>query len=465
MLGIVALGIFLFFFSYTRPGKIYIWRIILAIPSSIGHLLVDLDQPPTYEKLRKWEANLPQHNLDLPFPEGRTGRYVYFSNELVKIGWNNKLSELLMNSYLAYKSNRAYVFQEFIWDSSHYPWPYYKFRTWIPRTPLNALIAGPTAGGPWDPADDTPRSVSLAYFNKVCPPGERRIINTQDVKPAITWAEGNVIFDTWQKLLNEAPERCIEIQMPEEKVDRFGQVFDMYLWGSTRVLSLWEEFKKSPVSRLLATSPIVHSAVVRNEYLLLPRGARPEERVPADPYDRLLAIHVRRGDFKKACGELARWNSSFYSWNLHPSLPDGFVVPPGGEWGKNTPENIAIYEERCFPTDEFILNKIRRARKDYVRAGKVGEHRHLDTLFLLTNDRTKWLDEFKEMLRKEGWATIVTTRDLELDMEQKDVGMAVDMEFARRAAVFIGNGWSSFTSNIVHRRLVDGREPISIRFY
>jgi len=76
----------------------------------------------------------------------------------------------------------------------------------------------------------------------------------------------------------------------------------------------------------------------------------------------------------------------------------------------------------------------------------------------------------------------VTTKELELDQHQKDVGMAVDMELARRAAVFLGNGvcpfppfktdvltdgtkWSSFTSNIVHRRLVDKRDPISIRFF
>ena len=38
----------------------------------------------------------------------------------------------------------------------------------------------------------------------------------------------------------------------------------------------------------------------------------------------------------------------------------------------------------------------------------------------------------------------ITTKDLELDQEQKDVGIAVDMEFARRAAVFIGNGVSPF---------------------
>lgn len=50
--------------------------------------------PPTYEKLKKWEDNLPQHNLDLPYPEGRTGRYVKFSNQIKKLGWNNVFNEL-----------------------------------------------------------------------------------------------------------------------------------------------------------------------------------------------------------------------------------------------------------------------------------------------------------------------------------------------------------------------------------
>lgn len=50
--------------------------------------------PPTYERLRQWEANLPQHNLDLPFPEGRTGRYVRFSNQIAMLGWNNVLNEV-----------------------------------------------------------------------------------------------------------------------------------------------------------------------------------------------------------------------------------------------------------------------------------------------------------------------------------------------------------------------------------
>jgi len=54
----------------------------------------DLDQPPTYERLKKWEKDLPQHDLDLPYPEGRTGRYVFFKNQVQMLGWNNQLNEV-----------------------------------------------------------------------------------------------------------------------------------------------------------------------------------------------------------------------------------------------------------------------------------------------------------------------------------------------------------------------------------
>ena len=54
----------------------------------------DLDKPPTYKRLKEWESDLPQHNLDLPFPEGRTGRYVIFKTQLQEYGWNNELFEV-----------------------------------------------------------------------------------------------------------------------------------------------------------------------------------------------------------------------------------------------------------------------------------------------------------------------------------------------------------------------------------
>ncbi|KAF5360421.1 hypothetical protein D9756_004976 [Leucocoprinus leucothites] len=421
--------------------------------------------PPSYERLRSWERSLPQHDLSLPYPEGRNGRFVKFSVQIQQLGWNNCLNELLMNSYLAYKSKRAYVFQDYVWKKEYYPWSRMNYRTWPPRTPLNALITGPTAGGPWDNDDDAPRSVSEEYFDIVCPKSERRIINTRDVKPSIMWESGKTIFSTWQKHLLEAPERCIEIQPADRSEDNFPQIFDLFLWGTNQILDMWEEFTDSPVSQLLETSPIVNSAIVRNEYLFVPRNRVGSTGGPRNPYDRMLAIHIRRGDYKEACLGLATWNSTFYSWNLLPFLPDKFTPPPGGVWGQNTDENVAIYMERCLPDFAAIIKKIHDSREDYINARKEGQQRILDTLYVLTNDDSEWVQQLKDALRGESWNVIVTSKDLVLNAEGVDTSMAVDMDIARRAAVFIGNGWSSFTSNIVHRRLVDGKEPISIRFY
>ncbi|KAG5735191.1 Myosin-1, partial [Termitomyces sp. T112] len=417
-------------------------------------------KPPTYESLRKWEDNLPQHDLDLPFPEGKTGRYVKFSNQIAMLGWNNVLNEVLMNAHLAYASKRAYVFQDYIWKPEYYPWPESQRLQNPPHTPLGALIGGTVVGQPFDDSDNAPRSVSSNYFEKVCPSHERRIIYTGDIKPSLAWKQGTEIFDHWAKLLLDAPELCIEVQASGE--DNFPQTFDLWLWGSDRVLSLWDSFSTSPTSRLLTTSPIVGAAVKRNEYLFVPRGPRPAYPVSADPYARMLSMHIRRGDFKGACTHLAYWNSTFYSWNQLPKLPDRFIMDPNIPW--NSTEYFAAHAERCLPDSDTIIKKARNSRDDYVKASP-GRRRTLDIMYLLTNEKGEWMEKLKAALHKDGWNTIVTSNDLELDSEGVDTNMAIDMEIARKAAVFVGNGWSSFTSNINHRRLVDGKEFISIRFW
>jgi hypothetical protein len=53
---------------------------------------------PPWTALRKYERELPQQNLDLPYPEGRTGRYVHFQNQVRGIGWNNVLNEMCVCS-------------------------------------------------------------------------------------------------------------------------------------------------------------------------------------------------------------------------------------------------------------------------------------------------------------------------------------------------------------------------------
>lgn len=57
------------------------------------------EKPPTLAKLKQWERDLPQHNLDLPFPEGRSGRYVKFSNQVKRLGWNNAFNEMCVSSF------------------------------------------------------------------------------------------------------------------------------------------------------------------------------------------------------------------------------------------------------------------------------------------------------------------------------------------------------------------------------
>ncbi|TFK70537.1 hypothetical protein BDN72DRAFT_532335 [Pluteus cervinus] len=451
---ITACGLLYLWFSYAHPTR---HPSSLPIPPKYDKKKLP---PPPYERLWKWQENLPQHNLSLPFPEGRTGRYLKFSCEVKLLGWNNVFNELLMNAHLAYETKRAFVFQDYFWKEDYYPWPRSQSYHRDILTPLNALIAGPTAGGPWAPGDDTPRSVSDDYWQIVCPVNERKRIYTRDVKPHIRNSPGDEIFAYWKKLIMDAPERCVEIVPSSQEEDNYPQVFDLWLWGSSRILPLWESFSKSPTSLLLETSPVVKAVIARNEYLFVPRD---RAGWTINPYDRMMAMHIRRGDFKEACLRLAYWNSTFYSWNLLPSLPDPLDLPLHLGW--NTPAYNDIIIQRCLPDAKAIVEKAKRAREQYL-AGHVGpQGRNLDIMYLLTNEKGAWLENMKEALRKDGWSMIVTSNDLELDSEGMDVSMAVDMDIARMASVFIGNGWSSFTSNIVHRRLVDGKPPISMRFW
>lgn len=49
---------------------------------SIETLLGYHRQPPLYGKYHEYEDQLPQHNLDLPYPEGRDAKYFWASNHV-----------------------------------------------------------------------------------------------------------------------------------------------------------------------------------------------------------------------------------------------------------------------------------------------------------------------------------------------------------------------------------------------
>lgn len=483
----ICLIYLVFFAGRDHHGTALIYGYLPADPSTDFSRRGNVKYPPTWGRMDKFQKDLPQHDLDLPFPEGRTGRYVKFSNQIRQLGWNNCLNEMLMNNVLAYETNRSYVFNDYWWKKEYYHWPKSVRRTKIPRTPLNAIISGPTSGAPYGPNDPTPRSVHEDYYELACPKSERRIINTGSIKPAINEAEGSLIFETWKKVLLDAPERCIEVVPEDRKIDGYPQTFDLWFFGSIHSLSTWDRFKTSPVSTLLRTSPIVLAAVERNIHLFRPVTSAPSRALTTaeDPFRRVVAMHVRRGDYKEACNGLAQWNSSYYNWNLLPELPDQFVRPMGGGYGWNTPENYDIFRAHCLPDIEDIVKKARDSKKEFIDShftkdtellsSSLGTNsttttteprrRALDVMYLLTNDRSSWMKELIRALRKDGWETIRTSGDLELDQLGLDVNMAVDMDIAGRAAVFVGNGWSSMSSNIVHRRIMAGHDPIGTRFW
>ncbi|KAJ7676554.1 hypothetical protein DFH06DRAFT_1428091 [Mycena polygramma] len=419
------------------------------------------DTPPEYFAVRQWEAALPQHNLSLPFPEGKSGRYVKFSNQAPGLGWNNWFNEVRMNAHLAYLSGRGNVFLDYSWAPQHYRGPGKWINKWTanaPRTPLNAILSGPIAGGPFEPGDPSPRAISELWFDVVCPPEERRYLNTRDVKPAVTGASGTEVLAHWQAVLRGAPERCIEVVPAEE--DTLAQTFDLWLWGSSRLLSLWDSVVESPITRLVDASPIVRSAVEANAYLFLPPSPRPPYPAPSDPFQLMLALHVRRGDFKGHCRYLAGFTADFFSWNQFPFLQDRFA--------RDAPGSTERLAERCWPDIAAYVSKTSEARRDYlahVAAMNMTQSAAstLDVMYILTNERSTWIEDLKTALRLEGWS-VATSQDMILSTQQTDVSMAVDMEIARRAAVFVGNGWSSLTSNVVYQRLVDKRDPITIRY-
>lgn len=346
----------------------------------------------------------------------------------------------LMNTWLAYASNRAYVFHDFAWVDSHYPWSISSYRQLSPRTPLSALISGPSAGGPWDKGDPAPRAVSEAYFNIVCPKQERKVINTRDIKPSLRDADGIVIFHYWRALLTKTKERCVEIIAAPQEEDPFPETFDIYYWSTARSLSLWDGFILSPVSRLLSTSIVVESAIEENIGLFLfplPRSSSSENNQSyhaleaKNTLSSVFSIHVRRGDFKEACLEHAVMNSTFYNWNLLPFLPDKLSSR------SSRTENEQQILKRCWPTSDHIRGRVEQAKRTY-EAQTGGQD--LPVLFMMSNDHTDWIEDLKEAFIQDGWQRVVMSRDLKLNPQQKDVSVAVDMEIGRSSAVFIGNG-------------------------
>ncbi|KAH8985176.1 hypothetical protein EDB92DRAFT_2091842 [Lactarius akahatsu] len=458
-----ARGSFLAFLLLAAITLFYLHSIKISsrsVPNDLLPLWQDIPppeggpNPPRFYKWHEREKQLPQHDPDLPYPQGREGRYIRFSNQIFGLGWGNAMQEFLFNAHLAYLSNRIYVFDNYTWDKTPGDFSSFNGKPIPARVPLTALLSGPIAGDPFPSSAVSPPAVIPEFFNEVCP--NRTIIDREAVNAPLSGASAATILQAWLNLLERTEDRCIEVK------EYSGQIFDFMLFGdSSRLLDIWPSLAKSPILTHFSWSPLIITAIVANANVIHPAlsSATPSSFTPSShpaPLSGLLALHIRRGDYIDHCMNLANWSARFMGFNEFPGLPDR-LEPPG---------EVVRYREHCFPEIAQIVTRVREVRAALLPATP------LSRVYVLTNGRPEWLAKLKEALQKDArsegldeWAHIGTSRDLWLTREQQHNAQAMDMAVAQRAEVFLGNGFSSLTSNVVMLRAAQGYEWDKTRFW
>jgi len=192
---------------------------------------------------------------------------------------------------------------------------------------------------------------------------------------------------------------------------------------------------------------------------------------------KLVAVHVRRGDFAAHCKLLAENKIFWNSWNAlgtysrnnatiskgfnseefkidaryvnasYPRLPDSiFDSPystayPHDAGGKVDPAILTreqLWYLHCWPRLDGIRDKLAAVRR---------VHPELEDVYLMTNGKERWVGGLMELLLEDGWKSVRAGRDLVLSDAARAVSQGVDMAIGSWAEVFIGNGVRKYTLN------------------
>jgi hypothetical protein len=119
------------------------------------------------------------------------------------------------------------------------------------------------------------------------------------------------------------------------------------------------------------------------------------------------------------------------------------------------------YFKHCLPTIEQVVERAREVRDDWAKTASDHGHPHtpLTRILLLSNGWPSFLLELAAALRKEGWEVVNPDESIRKGMGKlNDVDVAVDMALAQRAEVFLGNGFSTLSGNVILLRMAAGEE-------
>ncbi|KZW02343.1 hypothetical protein EXIGLDRAFT_734488 [Exidia glandulosa HHB12029] len=430
----------------------------IAIPATVlwdlrHSTTIDLVNLPDLVSIQHYEGSLPQHTMSASVG----GRYVRFvSQHHWGAGFNNLWEEVILLNEIALRADRAYTFRTYVLSD-------------MSEWPSNVFMSGPSAGGPYPPEWNARPSISAEWWNVICPPARRRQISSDRAWEELALGDkfdGEEVVAKWAKYLRDMPEACVEI-------DGRG-FFDLDFWfGSARSVAIWPTLSKSPILTHHAWSKPVYRAVSNNlpiltgnktthdtEKFVLPEDDGQLSLPPLKiykPLHNLAALHIRRGDYEGHCWILRHFDAPYAAWNVIPGLPDTYKPDNSSE---DTKSRIL---EHCLPSPQQVAGRVERAMKDYLAQNPRAER--IDHFYVMTNANEDYLTELRTAMGALDFHNVLTWRDLTFVGSEKFAGQIVDMEIGIRAALFIGNGFSTLTSTVVALRLVRGAPMNSSRFW
>jgi len=120
------------------------------------------------------------------------------------------------------------------------------------------------------------------------------------------------------------------------------------------------------------------------------------------------------------------------------------------------------YFEHCLPTVDQVVTKVEAVKTQWESDPSRAK---LDRVYFLTNAELEYRDELRTKLFASGWRHVSMTYEMVVEKDEVEVGVVADMMVAQLAEVFIGNGFSSLTSNVNLLRKARRVESDSIRLW
>ncbi|KAF9535405.1 hypothetical protein CPB83DRAFT_830430 [Crepidotus variabilis] len=453
-------------------------------------------------------------------------KFIRFPDHYWGLGLNNILEEALLNCHLVQAINRVYVFEDHVWSHLPFPYTIWQWTLRPVRVPLSSFLGGVLVGMDEDlvrlPVDQ--RSISQEYFDHICPPSDTVEVlfgTERDVPHSV---EGVVLpfprsgasgaeIESWWKTRMNLPDvkdaRCVTVN--EQK----RRLWDWSFYNHVTFLEYFPTLQQSKVFQGFQWSPLVLDAAQRSlgdsffssinnsealGMLLLGRtemaltlatGHLLNETTMVKPgLPRTVAIHLRMGDFSHHCHSLNNWGAPYLSFALPESQGGGvrdsdvFDLSPFWETPIDDSDAAAkkkaketYYFAHCLPTISQIVQRLHDVRIDFekdssrvVRPGPPGEEQTskgywLNKVYILTNGSPAVIQQIKELLLADDWELVTATPDLEKNWSklEKAVSGATDMSIAEEGEVFVGNGFSSLSANIIMLRRAKGYPPYTHR--